>query len=275
MAAEHPRIGRSAAHVFPLRTWRRSIEKALTGRVRTRPTRPQGVAGPQVIAVEPAVVGTDLRRDTSPWHLEGIPRQGRLGDCWLIAPMLALAVTRRQCLADLLTVEADGIIAVHFPGADAPLRVDRDMPVDAQGAFSGARVSAGAPGWVGVLEKAAAAQIAGGYRMLQRGFACFGFALLLGTPTRTRLRLPSPAQAQQWAAEGRAMAVSTHPLSGLVRHGERRIAPNHVYALVGGDPQAGTLLLRNPVDPTTVLELDRRTFRLGFLAVDVTQPLGS
>jgi hypothetical protein len=51
------------------------------------------------------------------------------------------------------------------------------------------------------------------------------------------------------------------------------LPPNHVFAVVGADPAGGHVQLRNPVRPADVLVLDARSFRRGFLSVDVSAPL--
>ena len=99
------------------------------------------------------------------------PRQGRLGDCWVMAPMLALHETAPERLRALLTAEGHGIVTVALPGVATPLRVDRRFPVDEHGVFQYGRRDGANPGWVGALEKAIAAHVAADYAFLQRGFA--------------------------------------------------------------------------------------------------------
>ncbi|HLQ80031.1 MAG TPA: C2 family cysteine protease [Brachybacterium sp.] len=201
------------------------------------------------------------------------PRQGRLGDCWLMAPLLALHETAPERLRALVGAEEDGLVPVHLPGVDGPLLVDRRLPVDEHGRFQYARRDGANPGWAGVLEKAIAGHVAGGYGMLQRGVARFGLELLTGERVRTRLRFPDAAQILAWRAEGRALCASTHPLSPRVGTVAGPLPPNHVFALVGADAASGHVHLRNPVRPAEVVVLDARSFRRGFLSVDATAPL--
>lgn len=219
----------------------------------------------------PHAVG--LREDRSPLTVRGKPRQGRLGDCWVIAPMLAIQGAAPERLAALFTDEAEGTVSVRLPGARRAVRVNRTFPVDASGHFIYARLDGGAPGWVGVLEKAIAEYVAGGYGFLQRGFGRYGLQLLLGMRVRTLLALPSAEQVVQWRGESRAVVASTHPLSRFVRTAQGPLAPNHVYVVVGAEPASGHILLRNPTRPRVVLRIDARSFRRGFLSVDVTAPL--
>ena len=281
-----------------VRTWRRTLRAlALEGRARAarhgaderarnlaRPGIPGGDTGVAahaisgadgVLHLSPGPHATALALDRGPLAPPVLlrPRQGRLGDCWLMAPMLALHETAPERLRALIGEETDGIVTVRLPGLEEPLRVDRRFPVDARGVFQYGRRDGANPGWVGVLEKAIAGHIAGDYAFLQRGLARYGFALLLGERVRTNLRLPHAGQVLAWLAEGRALCASTHPLSPRVPSAAGPLPPNHVFAVVGADATSGHLHLRNPVRPAELLVLDARSFRRGFLSVDVTAPL--
>ncbi|MDN5898889.1 MAG: C2 family cysteine protease [Brachybacterium sp.] len=261
-----------------VRTWRRTLRAlVLAGRAReARPGTPQDGAGACLLPLAPGPHARALREDQGPLAPARLlrPRQGRLGDCWVMAPMLAIHETAPERLRQLLSEEAGGIVAVHLPGSAAPIRVDRRLPVDARGTFQYGRRDGANPGWAGVLEKAIAGHVAGGYDALQRGFARFGFELLLGERVRSQLRMPSAAQIIAWRAQGRAIAASTHPLSSRVPTAFGPLPPNHVFAVVGADPRSGHIHLRNPARPAELLVLDARSFRRGFLSVDVTAPLG-
>ncbi|WME21595.1 C2 family cysteine protease [Brachybacterium sp. GU-2] len=281
-----------------VRTWRRTLRAlALEGRARAArhgpDERARNLAGPGipggdtggaahaisgadgVLQLSPGPHATALALDRGPLAPPVLlrPRQGRLGDCWLMAPMLALHETAPERLRALIGEETDGIVTVRLPGLEEPLRVDRRFPVDARGVFQYGRRDGANPGWVGVLEKAIAGHIAGDYAFLQRGMARYGFALLLGERVRTNLRLPDAGQVLAWLAEGRALCASTHPLSPRVPSAAGLLPPNHVFAVVGADATSGHLHLRNPVRPAELLVLDARSFRRGFLSVDVTAPL--
>ncbi|MEJ6541981.1 C2 family cysteine protease [Brachybacterium paraconglomeratum] len=281
-----------------VRTWRRTLRAlALEGRARAArhgaDERARNLAGPGipggdtggaahaisgadgVLHLSPGPHATALALDRGPLAPPVLlrPRQGRLGDCWLMAPMLALHETAPKRLRALIGEETDGIVTVRLPGLEEPLRVDRRFPVDARGVFQYGRRDGANPGWVGVLEKAIAGHIAGDYAFLQRGLARYGFALLLGERVRTNLRLPDAGQVLAWLAEGRALCASTHPLSPRVPSAAGPLPPNHVFAVVGADATSGHLHLRNPVRPAELLVLDACSFRRGFLSVDVTAPL--
>ncbi|WP_114855366.1 C2 family cysteine protease [Brachybacterium sp. YJGR34] len=240
-----------------VRTWRRTL------RALTRPGWARDVSA------------AGRREDRGPLAPPRLlrPQQGRLGDCWVMAPMLAVAETAPERLRSLLAVEADGTVSVHLPALEVPLRVDRRFPVDEHGAFLYGRRSGANPGWVGVLEKAIAVHVAGDYPFLQRGIARFGLELLLGERVRTQLRMPTARQILAWRAEGRAITASTHPLSPLVPGAAGPLPASHVFAVVGADARSGHVHLRDPGRPETLLVLDARRLRRGMLSVDVTAPL--
>ncbi|WP_138774549.1 crotonobetainyl-CoA--carnitine CoA-transferase [Brachybacterium timonense] len=256
------------------RTWRRRAEAAVAAAAWR-----SSVAA--ALGIEGLPARHTLRADTTAWTLRPRPQQGRWGNCWVMAPMLALHEVAPERIAAMLTTAAGDAVLVQLPGVPEQIRVARSFPRDATGRLIGARQESGPPGWPAVLEAAIADHVAGGYRMLQRGFARFGFGILVGRASRTLLRLPTPEQVQTWASQHRAMTASTHPASTFLAHGwmdngaRRVLAANHVYALVGADPHADVFLLRNPVRPGEVLSVARTAFRRGVLSVDVTEPLRS
>ena len=258
----------------PLR-WRRSLRALLrSGGARAALSGAGGRAPADgtLLEVPPGPRTVALRLDRSPLRAPGRPRQGMLGDCWVMAAMLAVHETAPERLQALLVEEEDGTVEVTLPGA-SPVRVDRRLPVERGGRFTYAHLSAGGPGWPGVLEKAVAGSVAGGYGFLQRGLARYGLQLLTGGRGRMLLRSPTAAEIRRWRAEHRAVTASTHPLSPRVRTAQGPLPPSHVFAAVGADPRTVHVQLRNPVRPDELLVVDARSFRRGFLAVDVSAPL--
>lgn len=222
--------------------------------------------------------GTGFRADASPLDLTARPRQGAYGDCWVIAALLAVHEAAPERIAEMVRVP-DGSRApaagLLLRGGRVRVAVERSMPVDAGGRWVGALQAgsgsaAGAPGWPGLVEKAAAIHVAGSYRVLSRGLGRFGLELLTGVPAHTHLLLPHARRVQQWLDEGRAMLASTHPLSPRVRTARGPLPADHVMAVVGADPSTDEVSLRNPWRPDELLVVDRRTFRRGFLSLDVT-----
>lgn len=244
MSMDRPRV----------RTWRRTLH-ALAPIGRARAVRLRADTGP----LAPAV----LRR----------PRQGQLGDCWVMAAMLAIHETAPERLRAMLEEDADGGVLVQLPTVVEPIRVERRYPVDEQGRWLHGRRDGANPGWVGALEKAIAQHVAGGYRFLQSGFGRFGLEVLTGQRVRSMLRLPSAQEVISWRGEQRAILASTHPFSPSVASPVGPLPRNHVFAVVGADPRSGHVHLRNPGRPGDVLVLDAMRFRRGFLSVDVSVPL--
>lgn len=217
--------------------------------------------------------GARFREDGTPLDLRARPRQGQIGDCWVIAALLAVHEASPESAARLLDpLPGPNVVptAVLLRGGRVRVPVDRAMPADAAGRWIGATQSGGGPGWAGLVEKAAALEVAGSYRWLARGLGRYGLQLLTGAPVRTHLVLPPAAVLDAWIREGRAVLASTHPLSARVATEHGPLPANHVMAVVGADPVTGHVRLRNPWRPDEVLTLDRRRFRRGFLSVDVT-----
>ena len=220
--------------------------------------------------IEPPRTATGWRLDATRPDLARRPRQGAVGDCWVIAPLLALHAVSPAAIAASLREGSDGCwtVRLHPGGAPVDVRVDRRMPIDGSGRWVGAHETSGRPGWTGIIEKAAAQQVAGSYRFLARGLGRFGLVLLTGQSARTHLLLPSAERLDAWLRSGHVVLASTHPLSPLVRTAHGPLPPDHVFAVVGADPVTGHVRLRNPWRPDDVLTIDRRAFRRGFLSVD-------
>ena len=213
-----------------------------------------------------------FREDAARIDLAARPRQGRLGDCWVIAAMLAVHEQAPERIAAALQPCGDGTYRVVLPAGEVD--VDRRMPVDAAGRWVYATQSGSGPGWPGLIEKALAAHLAGSYGFLARGLGRYGLRALTGTRPRMHLLLPGSARISELLGEGRAVLASTHPLSPLVRGPHGRLPADHVMAVVGADAASGHVHLRNPWRPDELLVLDRRSFRRGFLSLDVSGPLG-
>lgn len=217
--------------------------------------------------------------DASPLRVDSLPVQGRLGDCWIIAPLLAIALHSPGFIASGLRELPDGRVQVRLFDRGAPIAVtvDRAMPVLAStGSWPDdrwrlARTSHGQPGWAGVIESAVAQRLAGSYRGIERGLATFGIPLLTGIPSRLYLlRFPSAARIQSLVEAGHVVVASTHPLSGHVLVDSQPLPANHVMAVVGAEEKTGDVWLRNPWRPERILRLSRSQFRLGFLSMDVS-----
>lgn len=208
------------------------------------------------------------------------PRQGSLGDCWLMAPMLAIHALDPEFFANAIKVQPGSpktLARVFVEGAPAWRSVNMRFPATEGGHFAYATEEGGGPGWPGILEKACAAEFAGSYAWIARGFAKWGFPALSGVRASTRLTLPSPGEVEDLLAKKRPIVASTHMFSPALSR-ERQsgaIPPMHVMAVVGAKPDTGEIVLRNPWRPGAWITLNTREFRRAFLSVDVLdQPLG-
>lgn len=213
------------------------------------------------------------REDTSPLGPWRRPRQGALGDCWVIAPLLSLHEGDPGLVPRLVRAREDGAwtIRLHDRTGGVDVRVDRWMPVDERGAWTFARESGAGPGWAGLVEKAAAQHLAASYPLLARGLGRYGLMLLTGQEVDTHLRLPAARRIDGWLRDGHAVVTSTHPLSPAVPTLAGPAPRNHVMAVVGADPITGHVHLRNPWRPDAVLTVDARTFRRAFCSLDRTR----
>lgn len=262
--------------------WRRRLRRMLLG-IRRWIGLP--AAHPDFSAEQSRLVGTTqpgpgphatgLREDRTPVDPQCRPRQGRLGDCWVMASLLAIHEQAPGALLDRLTIREDGTAEVRLGASSSMTRilVDRWMPVDSRGRWVYATQSGDGPGWVGLFEKALAAHLSGSYGMLARGIGRSGLRAITGEQVRLHVLLPSTARIRSMLGDGRAVLASTHPLSPLVRGPQGPFPANHVMVVVGADPVTGTVQLRNPWRPDDVLVVPRGTFRRAFLSMDVTASL--
>jgi hypothetical protein len=189
----------------------------------------------------------------------------------VIAGLLAVHHAAPVRIAEMVQVLPEGDAEVRLRGGALRVRMDRRMPDAADGSWVYATESRRrVPGWVGLVEKAAAQEVAGSYGLLARGPGRFGLDLLTGERVRMHLDLPEATELNRWVHAGHAVLASTHPLSGQVRTMHGALPSNHVMAVVGADPGSGHVHLRNPWRPERVLTVDARTFRRGFLSVERT-----
>lgn len=149
-------------------------------------------------------------------------RQGRLGDCWLIAVLAACESVSPGFLARLIRPVADTDlveVALHAPLLAVPgLRRIPLLPVRRRGVLLSSRVPVGhragdsrlRPGPVSLVEKAAVvAWASGSYRRLQNDFAGIGLLLATGRWCPARPVPRSPEVVGTWRSEGRPVVLST------------------------------------------------------------------
>lgn len=159
-------------------------------------------------------------------------RQGRLGDCWLVAVMAACELTRPGFLRSLIAVaprtrsahvdrEAESLLTVDLfgPAIAAPLvRRIPFLPVAGRRTLISTRVPARhragdaglRPSAASLVEKAAAVVWArGSYRRLQNDFAGIGFLLLTGRWCPARPVPRKVCTVAEWLRAGRPVVLST------------------------------------------------------------------
>jgi hypothetical protein len=128
------------------------------------------------------------------------PRQGELGECWLLAPMKNQARYDPDVIIDMLHDYGDGTFGVRFFHKGRPLwmRVTRDLYTDVNGRTFGVAHEYGYPLWPVVIEKAYVA-LEGGYKNMAD--PCW---------TRPGYRYPRPTASNTVT---RASSSSTSPTS--------------------------------------------------------------
>ncbi|GAA4514467.1 hypothetical protein [Brevibacterium yomogidense] len=159
-------------------------------------------------------------------------RQGRLGDCWLVAVMAACELTRPGHLRSLMRTvrhpgsepsgrEAESLltVALFAPAAAAPLvRRIPFLPVVGRRILISARVPARhragdaglRPSAASLIEKAASVVWArGSYLRLQHDFAGIGFLLLTGRWCPARPVPRTMSKVAEWLGSGRPVVLST------------------------------------------------------------------
>lgn len=187
----------------------------------------------------------DLWRQTGPkrWDIE----QGKVGDCWCLASMGALADQSPEALERMFTKNANGTYTVAF-GDGTRETVSAEIPRSAAHVYDEA-------GWPALLEKAIAAR-EGGYDVIGRG-GDTGVALhmLTGKPVAqfmTKDHSMLDAQAISTSlADHDAVVLAIDEGTTLPEMTDRGIVADHAYTVIDADPAAGTVTLANPHGPTT------------------------
>lgn len=195
----------------------------------------------------------DLWRETGPklWDVE----QGKVGDCWCMASMGALADRSPETLEHMFTKNANGTYTVAF-GDGTRETISAEIPRSAAHVYDNA-------GWPALLEKAIAAR-QGGYDVIGHGGDA-GVALhwLTGRPVAqfmTKDHSMLDAQAISTSlADHDAMVLTIDEGTTLPGMTDRGIVDNHAYTVTDADPAAGTVTLANPHGPTAPeITLSRR-----------------
>jgi hypothetical protein len=189
--------------------------------------------------------------------------QGQVGDCWLMAPLAAVAKTAPEYIRQSIVSLGDGTFAVRLTDGyyrvDADLRMDGNVPTYAGFGNDAANdiTAADAPRigslWVPLVEKAAAFRFGGAYEDLDDDFLHHGFNVLgyADAATAAEDDVDSGTEALNWVQRqldlGRALAFCTEPeILGI----SSRLVGTHCYSIdsIDTDPMTGTrrIRVRNP-----------------------------
>lgn len=190
--------------------------------------------------------------------------QGEVGDCWLMAPLAAVAKTAPEYIRQSIVSLGDGTFAVRLTDGyyriDADLRMSGSVPTYAgfgndAGGFDIPVADAPARGslWVALVEKAAAYRFGGAYADLDGDFLHHGFNVLgyASASTAAEDDVDDPVEALNWVQRqldrGRALAFCTEPeILGI----SSRLVGEHCYSIdsIVTDSMTGArrIRVRNP-----------------------------
>jgi hypothetical protein len=165
--------------------------------------------------------------------------QGRVGDCWCLAPMEAVAQQSPGTIEKMITTNPNGTYSVTF-GDGRRVTVTPDLP------RNGARTDGA--GWPAILEKAFAERY-GGYDKIWGGQPSDALRELTGRRDRAPLYerwKPDIRVIGDRFAKGDAFTVGVEEGAHDLPRG---LVAKHVYAVLDVDAANGTVLLGNPWGP--------------------------
>ncbi|MCG7308837.1 C2 family cysteine protease [Brachybacterium sp. ACRRE] len=204
-------------------------------------------------------VGTDAGRGFDPAEVDLSPeaigsqtmRQGSIGDCWLLAALMAVAASDPSFLSRSITLREDGTWDVTLYEGGEPVVVN---VAPEQIAADGARVDDdGADyspdddpiGFMSIYEQAAVNHLGPDYESVIADTPGAGLELITGqrAPDDSFLgNSPTFEEFETAVEEKRPITVMTK----LVETGREDVAPAHVYQVSGVDRRTGELILENP-----------------------------
>lgn len=186
-------------------------------------------------------------------------RQGSLGDCWLLAALMATAQSDPQFLADNITLRDDGTwdVTLYEDGEPVVVNVSPD-----QLARNGSRVETmtaseradGSNNWdndeigfMSIYEQAAINHLGPDYESVVADTPAAGLELVTGADAGSSDILswggqPSIEQIGTAIDEGRPITVMTDPIMPF----RDDLSNAHVYQVTGVDEDSGEVILANP-----------------------------
>lgn len=171
--------------------------------------------------------------------------QGGLGDCGIIAPVLALAQTMPERLSGLIGVNGNGTYAVKLYDKDGqPFFVTVDSSIVKRGA----NIANGS--WLRLVEDAiATASRAGLLPGVWSGLVGVGCAATLHALTGQPASTPASAQSGYDAIKAALQSGTGLVTYTSFKSGSGMIS-GHGFAVIGIDPDNGKLIFRNPWNMT-------------------------
>lgn len=186
-------------------------------------------------------------------------RQGSLGDCWLLAALMATAQSDPQFLADNITLRDDGTWDVTLYEGGEPVLANVSPDQIARDGARAETVTAseredGANDWgndgigfMSIYEQAAINHLGPDYESVIADTPAAGLELVTGAEAGSSDILswggqPSIEQIGTALGEGRPITVMTDPIMPF--RGD--LSNAHVYQVTGADADSGEVILSNP-----------------------------
>jgi hypothetical protein len=180
------------------------------------------------------------------------PKQGDVGDCWIIAALSAIANTKPQALQSLIQERADGSYLVKLKGWDGHAFVSAAQTVPALLYASSGDLTYGGSTqqqelWPAIIERAYA-QWKGSYDAIAVGYPYAAFEALLGVKG-THTPFVAASDEAIWQA---ALAAETKPtvaVTGIAgAYKANGLVEDHAYTVLGASEKNGErfVKLRNP-----------------------------
>lgn len=219
--------------------------------------------------------------DIEDFSLEGDLSQGRLGDCWFLASLAAVAATAPETIEDRITLVEGATPDEDFWEVELWDGTEWVTHVVTQDEIvrHGVRDDNGDITWMTIYERAAVEHMGGEYGDIERNFAGKGFDMVTGDNGSMSIDL-SLDTIEAKLQEGQSVVTSTPPAIPFLGPADD-VVPGHVYVVDeiirptdGSEPR---IRLINPWgDPTAsrppVLELTQSEYTRSFISHNSVAP---